>query len=65
MVQAFEQASGQPIPYTITNRRAGDIATCYAIADKAKADLGWNATRTLEDMCESTWKFQKSLTTNI
>ena len=65
MVQAFEQASGQPIPYTITDRRAGDIATCYAIADKAKADLGWNATRTLEDMCESTWKFQKSLTTNI
>jgi UDP-glucose 4-epimerase len=61
MVKAFESASQQPLPYAIGPRRAGDIAACYAKADKAKQKLGWQATRTLEDMCESTWKFQNSL----
>jgi len=59
MVKAFEAASSQAVPYQIAPRRVGDIFTCYAKADKAKQKLGWQATRTLEDMCESTWKFQK------
>jgi UDP-glucose 4-epimerase len=57
MVRAFEQACGRPIPYRITDRRAGDIATCYAKADKAWEQLGWRAERTLEEMCTSTWRF--------
>jgi UDP-glucose 4-epimerase len=61
MVQAFESASQTSIPYAIAPRRAGDIASCYAKADKAKELLGWQAKRTLEDMCESTWKFQSGL----
>jgi UDP-glucose 4-epimerase len=61
MVKAFEAASKQAVPYHVTVRRAGDIASCYAKAEKAKQKLGWQATRTLEDMCASTWKFQGNL----
>jgi UDP-glucose 4-epimerase len=57
MVDAFEQACGRRIPYRITGRRAGDIATCYAKADKAGHELGWEARRTLEEMCTSAWRF--------
>lgn len=61
MVKDFEAASGQRVPYQIVPRRAGDIATCYANADKARRELGWATRRTLEDMCASTWKFQTKL----
>jgi UDP-glucose 4-epimerase len=60
MVTAFEAVSKQAVPYQVVPRRAGDIATCYAKADKAKQKLGWQASRTLEDMCASTWKFQSN-----
>ena len=49
MIKAFEQASGKPIPYRISSRRTGDVAVCYAKADKAATDLGWKATQTLHD----------------
>lgn len=58
VIHAFEKACGHKIPYVIAPRRAGDIATCYACADKAKKELGWVATRTLDDMCASLWKWQ-------
>ncbi len=58
MVKAFEQASGRAVPYDIKPRRAGDVALCFANADKAKALLGWQAQRSLQDMCESTWRWQ-------
>lgn len=60
MVQAFAKASGQQIPYEIMPRRSGDVAACYARTDKAEQALGWKATRTLQDMCESTWRWQKN-----
>lgn len=59
MVKAFEQASGQKIPYRIVERRPGDVAQCYANPLQAKHLLGWVAKRTLHDMCASTWKFQQ------
>ena len=57
MVQAFEKATGKKVPYKITPRRPGDIATCYADPAKAKQDLGWTATKTLEDMCRDSWRY--------
>jgi UDP-glucose 4-epimerase len=60
IVRAFELASGNSIPIQITTRRAGDVAACYAKVDKATVNLGWKATLTLDDMCTSTWKFQKN-----
>lgn len=63
MVKAFEAASGKPVPYKIDPCRTGDIAVCYAQADKAAKHLGWRAKRTLKDMCTSTWLFQKKVAT--
>ena len=57
IVHAFEKACGHSINYKIAPRRAGDIASCYADASKAKELLGWEATRTIEDMCQSSWNF--------
>ncbi|MCI5952112.1 MAG: UDP-glucose 4-epimerase GalE [Anaerostipes sp.] len=60
MVKAFEEASGQKIPYVIKPRRAGDIATCYADCSKAKKELGWEAQYGLKEMCEDSWRWQKN-----
>ena len=59
MVHAFEKTTGQKIKYKITERRAGDIATCYADATKAKEELNWVAEKTLEDMCRDSWNYIK------
>ncbi|WP_198305551.1 UDP-glucose 4-epimerase GalE [Arcobacter vandammei] len=58
MVKAYEKASGKKIAYKIVPRRAGDIASCYANPQKAKEVLGWEAKRTLEDMCKSSFNWQ-------
>lgn len=58
MIQAFAQASGKTIAYQFVERRPGDVASCFAKADKARNLLGWTAERSLEDMCTSTWRFQ-------
>ena len=57
MVKAFEKATGKKVPYKIAPRREGDIATCYADPKKAKEELGWEATKTLEDMCKDSWNY--------
>lgn len=57
VVHAFEKASGRKVNYKIAPRRPGDIAECYADASKAKCELGWEATRTLDDMCRDSWHF--------
>jgi UDP-glucose 4-epimerase len=58
VVKAFEAASGRKVPYAIQPRRPGDIAECWADPAKAKAELGWVATRDLKTMCEDTWRWQ-------
>lgn len=55
---AFQKASGIEIPYQIDARRPGDPDEVYANADKAKQLLGWKATKTIEDMCIDTWRWQ-------
>ncbi len=60
MVKAFENATGKKVPYKIAPRRPGDIATCYADPKKAKEELGWEATKTLEDMCKDSWNYINS-----
>lgn len=57
MVKAFEKTTGKKVPYQITSRRAGDIASCYADPKKAKEELGWIAEKTLEDMCKDSWNY--------
>ncbi len=58
IVGAFEKVTGVKIPYKIAARRDGDVAECYADPSKAKALLGWQAEKTLEDMCRDTFRWQ-------
>lgn len=58
IVKAFEKANDVTIPYAIKPRRKGDVAKCYADPVKAKEKLGWQAEKTLEDMCKDSWRWQ-------
>jgi len=58
MVEAFEKASGKEIPYQLVDRRAGDIAKCYSEPTLAKQVLNWQASKTIEQMCEDSWRWQ-------
>mgnify|MGYP006286780151 FL=1 len=58
VVNAFEKASGQDVPYKITDRRPGDIASCYADPTKAEKELGWTAKRDIVEMCKDAWRWQ-------
>jgi UDP-glucose 4-epimerase len=60
IVKNFEKANDIKIPYVIKPRRAGDIATCYADASKAKRELGWEAKYGILEMCEDAWRWQKN-----
>ena len=60
IVKNFEAATGITIPYVIDGRRAGDIATCYCSAAKAKEELGWEAQFGIRQMCEDSWRWQKN-----
>ena len=58
VLHAYEKACGKTLPYEIKPRRAGDIATCYCDASKARDELGWVAERGIEEMCADSWKWQ-------
>lgn len=58
LVKTFEKVNQIKIPYVITERRAGDVARCFANAAKAKELLHWQAEKTLEDMCRDSWRWQ-------
>lgn len=58
MVQAFEQVTGQKVPYRIVARRSGDIAECYADPAFAQEQLGWHSEKNLQDMVSDTWRWQ-------
>lgn len=60
VVSAYAKASGKPIPYDIVDRRAGDIAECYADPAYAHTALGWRAEKTLDDMCQDSWRWQSA-----
>ena len=60
IVKNFEDANDIKIPYTIKPRRAGDIATCYSDATKAKEELGWTAEYGIKEMCADSWRWQKN-----
>ncbi|MBE6692597.1 MAG: UDP-glucose 4-epimerase GalE [Ruminococcaceae bacterium] len=58
IINTFERVTGIKIPYQIAPRRPGDIAECFADASKAEFELGWKATRGLDEMCASAWNFE-------
>ncbi|HQT03992.1 MAG TPA: UDP-glucose 4-epimerase GalE [Thiotrichales bacterium] len=60
VVKAFEQASGRSVPYQIVDRRAGDVACVYANAQRAQQLLGWQAKRSVQQMCADAWRWQSN-----
>lgn len=60
LIKAFEEANDIDVPYEITERRAGDIAECYADASKAERELNWKAKRNIVHMCKDAWRFEKN-----
>jgi len=60
IVNNFEAATGVKVPYSIKERRPGDIATCYSSAELAKRELGWVAEYGIREMCEDAWRWQKN-----
>lgn len=60
VLHAYEKACGKTLPYEIKERRAGDIATCYCDASKAKEELGWVAEKEIEEMCADSWRWQSN-----
>ena len=60
LVNTFERVNNIKVKYEIVERRPGDIAECFANANKAYEELGWRANRTIEDMCRDAWNFAKN-----
>ena len=58
LIKTFEVENKIQIPYKIVPRRAGDVAICFANADKALNELNWKTTKTIADMCRDTWNWQ-------
>jgi len=60
VVHSFERATGRELPYEVVGRRSGDLPATYADPARANAELGWSATRTLDDMTADTWRWQSA-----
>ena len=60
MVRAFEQATGQQVPFEVAARRPGDVASCYANPTLAEEFLDWRAGLGLDDMMRDTWRWQSA-----
>lgn len=60
VLSSFKDVTGFDVPYEITARRPGDIASCWADSGKASRDLGWTAKRSLSQMLEDSWRWQKN-----
>ena len=58
LIAAFESVTGRHIPYRIVARRPGDVASSFADPSRANREMGWTATRFLEDICRDAWNWQ-------
>ena len=65
MVQAFEQASGRPVPYQVVARRPGDVAQCWADPALAEQLLGWRAQHGIQRMCDDAWRWQSGVAASL
>ncbi len=60
IVKTFEKVSNKKVPYKISPRRVGDIAKCFADTSLAKKVLNWSASKTIDDMCKDSWRWQNN-----
>lgn len=60
VIKAFEKENNVKIKYKIVGRRPGDVGTCYSDPTKSKKELGFNCTKSIEDMVKDSWNFEKN-----
>ena len=60
LIKAFEKAAQTRINYRIVGRRSGDVAECWSDSSLARQQLGWQATRSLDEMMRDAWNWQKN-----
>lgn len=60
LVNAFEAATGKKIKYKVVARRQGDVAEVYANANLAQREINWKAEKSLEEMCQDSWRWQQN-----
>lgn len=60
LLSTFVTENNVDVPYTIANRRAGDVPQCWAATDKAERELGWKAELGIKEMVKSSWKAQRA-----
>lgn len=58
VIKAFERVNNLNVPYSVVERRPGDIATSYASCDKAITELGFEAKHDIDEMCKDTWRYK-------
>ena len=61
VIQGFERATGQKVPYTMGDRREGDVVAIWADSSRAADELGWRTTRSLETSLADAWRWQEKL----
>ena len=61
IIKAFEKATGEKVPYRIGDRREGDIVSIWANPSRAEKELGWSATRSVEEALADAWRWQLNL----
>ena len=59
VLRAYEKACGRKLPYVVEGRRAGEVAACWADPAKAREELGWRAELGIDEMCASSWNWQR------
>ncbi|MGG1629499.1 UDP-glucose 4-epimerase GalE [Rossellomorea sp. NRS-1567] len=59
VLSTYERAAGKTIPYTVVEKRPGDVAVCYADTSKAKEKLNWEAVKGIDEMCKDSWRWQQ------
>lgn len=57
LVTTFERVNNIKVPYKITDRRPGDIASCYADSSYALEKLNWKAEKGIEEMCRDSYNY--------
>lgn len=58
VIHAFENATGKKLNYKFVDRRPGDIIEAYADTHWANTELGWKATKSLEEALFDAWQWQ-------
>ena len=59
LINTFMKTNDIAFLIEFRENREGDVPVVYCNADKAKQELGWVATKTLQDMCRDAYCFSE------